>query len=164
MSKKRHIDLFDPDCPICSHPLKENLEDRYVRWYTFEQIHDLFATETIEFTQEDLEIHARATKINQQRAANTYDAWAVVMELGMEKMRKNKDWITARLFQESMMHIDKREGRIIERHKDEGPRTVVFLPIPPPGGTSATLVEGKVIEEKLVELGPPKIEAPKEEK
>lgn len=162
---RRHLKEFDEECFVCVHPQKDLIEDRYVRWYTKSEMADLFGTEENPFDYDLMERHMKALKLNHARAANTYDAWDKVTEIGMERLREDKKFVTPRVFLEALAHIDKREGRIVERHKDEGPRTVVFIAPPMPGGTLGEPKTG-VIEGTVVPLGPPTIaiEAPEEEK
>lgn len=151
---RRHLKDYDEECFVCLSPLKDSIEDRYVRWYTQREMEDLFGTEEVPFDYPAMERHMKALKKNLERAANTYDAFSKITEVGMERIREDKRFVTPRMFLESLVHVDHREGRIVTQTKDLGPRTVVFIAPPMPGGTLGVM-ESEVIEGTVVPLGPP---------
>ena len=151
---------YEPRCPVCVDPGRPELEHDYVNGMDWAVLLD-WADGAYNKTQ--IERHMAALDFDVERTKNTYKVMHVLMEKGLERVEAGLEAVTPDHMIKLIPHIDKREGRIIERVKVDAPRQIVINApngLPLPGLQREELAEpaiaGRLIEEEIPLMLPQK--------
>src|SRR3990167_8603244 len=154
-NRKRQADIRDfsrhvaqGSCGVCLHPEKDEIEEAYAGWHS-----NLSIAREFEVSEPYLKSHARVFEWDRRRAANMDRLYEVLInELGAHfdpSQLAQKDIIGA--LGRLSRHVDRLQGRIIDRHQVDQRKTVTFVAIPLAGGSAPIIPEGK---QKLLASGP----------
>lgn len=133
-----HLSEYDEDCPICTHTKCSIIEDRYKAWDKPGAI-----AEDFNLQLGDLLAHVRKLGLSEEKAKNQRHFYRVAMEKGMEYIEEglaSPDTI-ARIGLDAAKHIDRLEGRIIDKHQIEAQKTLTIVAPPLPGGIIEAIPE-----------------------
>lgn len=109
-------------------------------------------------TQKDLKAHANAEAWDWNRAQQTERALALMQERGIEYVLKNPDAVDGDLLFKVTQHIDKREGKVVERVKNETNVAIQFVGMPTPISPAKNAREQLADIQKPLSLAPTSVE------
>lgn len=145
-------------CPICKSPGRSMIDVEFIQWEKISRIVEYWSnarlldqygnTGCYPFTEEDLAVHTRVTKLNKKKQANTELLHQRIIDWGMDHMADLD--IKARDVIASASRLEKLHGREIAP-KDNNPPRLVLIGIPMPGGvmtgeSDAPVFEGQVVQ------------------
>ena len=125
-----HKNGFSKKCEVCAQPKVTVIEELYLDWRPLKWIADTFGIPVTKLLN-----HIKATKLDQRRALNTKGAYRIFVEKGIEALESESvdPNMAAKLALASAQHIDKLEGRIIERRKIDEQKVLKIEAFPMPG-------------------------------
>lgn len=138
-----HKNGFSKKCDICQHSKITIMEELYTDWRPLKWIADTFEISVVKLLN-----HMKATKLDQKRANNTKAAYRIFVEKGIEALEDGEvdPNMAAKLGLASAQHIDKLEGRIIERRKIDEQKTLRIEAFPMPGPIVEVIEEEEVLQ------------------
>ena len=147
----RHAKIFDKTCLICAHTDRDVMEELYVEEsQDIDAICEAFGVDVAAF-----KLHCRALGYDMARTKNTYRVLHLLMEDGIKQVRDGNVKMSAKELMRVIQHIDKREGRIIERTLNERPTTVIFASeLPRPGAFEGETIQGQLAPHVFQEPNP----------
>jgi len=148
LKKKRsefvgHKNGFSKKCEVCNKSKVAVIEELYLDWRPVKWIADTFQISVTRLLN-----HVKGAKLDQKRASNTKGAYRIFMESGIAALESDEvdPNMAAKLALASAQHIDKLEGRIIERRKIEEQKTLKIEAFPMPGPIIEVIEEEEVLK------------------
>jgi hypothetical protein len=105
-----------------------------------------------------LTAHATAEAWDWERAKCTERALALLQERGLEYVRNNPDAVDGELLLKVVQHIDKREGKVVERVQNQTNVAIQFVGMPTPISPAKNAREQIADTTKPLTLSPASIE------
>lgn len=126
-----HSNGLVPDrCKVCASPARSEIEEKYIGWEaTAEDLADQYGLPHLLLLR-----HFRARNLIYKRVANTFSLHLKVQEEGKRVLNAGivDPDVVAKLAVDSAKHMDKMEGRIVQKHDvaHQGQLQVVAPPLP----------------------------------
>lgn len=153
----------DPNCRICVLQPEEIefVKDTYIRaersGRILARIHEGFP----QITRRDLTLHSRAEAWDWGRAARTERGLTSLMRRGEQFVKNNPKAVDGKLLLATIQHIDKREGKIVDKVQTDTVTRIEFIsmaPAPGPARGLATAAKGEISGTKPLTLAPTSFE------
>lgn len=135
-----HKQGYDSNCSVCVHEHRPLIENLYLEWHPHAWIIDRF-----DLDEEDFARHVRTGRLASKKADNRRAFYRHVMENGREALANVSPDTAVKLGMDAAKHVDKLDGLVINRVRDESPKTIVVTASPSPDG---------YLEEPQGQLGP----------
>ena len=127
---KFHKNAFDSRCTVCALGAKpeilEVFKATYIKGWTSKQLKREFPGTK----PSDIRGHAHANGWDYERAKSTEVSLAVMHSVGLKFVKNNPDSVDGELLLKTIQHIDKREGRIIDKTEVNNNVAIVFTQQP----------------------------------
>ena len=147
--RKYELQVLQPrhvsKCPVCLHPDKSSIEDRYLSWdESPKQLAERYNVQ-----ERAVKAHAKHSGLDFDKVRNQADLYRIIQQKGAEAIQEGlvDPNVAARLALDAAKQMDKVEGRIVVNHNVEATKTIQIVAPPIPGG----IIEAKVEEEEIEE-------------
>lgn len=116
-----------PSCDVCSLPEEKQKEvkEAYVNGASFNAMKYESGCCTLHIRK-----HADANDWSWDRAKKTERALAIMQQKGLKYIRQNPDAVDGELLLKVTQHIDRREGKIVERIQNDTNVAIQFMNMP----------------------------------